>query len=199
MKALVFFVALSLMLASDGVAAEIEGKWGLGAGVFNTRVGEMTLIRGRSNRSAWLLDFQLRDDRQRVGGSGGFPIPVDQDRRQSFITGGPGLRSYTRADADLSPYWDVMLVAVYFRNRSQNGGGTSSFESLEGGARFNLGVEYFTPWKVSFAAHSTILSATWSSIVYRTDGGVLGSTRSTGESWDLLLGLSTALGARIYF
>jgi hypothetical protein len=44
--------------AGEASAVDIDGKWGIGAGVFGGG-GEVSLIRGRSERSAWLLELQL--------------------------------------------------------------------------------------------------------------------------------------------
>ena len=45
-------VCMLVLGASSAGAVDIQGKWGIGAGVFGGR-GEVSLIRGKSERSAW--------------------------------------------------------------------------------------------------------------------------------------------------
>ena len=52
MKTIGALCALMVLGAGSAGAVDIQGKWGIGAGVFGGR-GEVSLIRGKSERSAW--------------------------------------------------------------------------------------------------------------------------------------------------
>lgn len=55
MKSIGVACLMMVLGASSVDAVDIKGKLGIGAGLFG-RGGEVSLIRGKSERSAWLFD-----------------------------------------------------------------------------------------------------------------------------------------------
>jgi hypothetical protein len=187
-------VALLLLGASSAGAVDIQGKWGIGAGVFGGG-GEVSLIRGRSERSAWLLELQLSGDNSNRRSEFSDPAVAPSRSNQNFfaISGGPGLRRFTRPEAEFSPYYDLSLRGTYDRSHF------SVFENrtnVGAGARFSFGLEYFTRWHFSVAAHSSVANLGWrhSRMTYQ---GARAVDRSSGFSADVAL--RPALFVRAYF
>ena len=112
------FVVIGLMIlgASGAGAADIQGKWGIGAGLFGGG-GEVSLIRGRSERSAWLLEFRAEGsnaDSRLESGTPGVPTREGNSNSSRFA-GGPGLRRFTRPQAGVSP-WHVATSPPHGRS-----------------------------------------------------------------------------------
>jgi len=138
---------LLLAIAVPATAMDIGGKWGIGASLFNG-AGEASLIRGRSDHSAWLWNVYGSFQESRFG-------PNYADLLQ--ISSGPGYRVFTRPNRNLSPYVDASLQVTCERGRQ------GSLHSLAWGgvADAAFGVEWQTPWAFSMAAHSDMLSIAW--------------------------------------
>lgn len=193
-------MAVMLLGAAGAEAADIQGKWGIGAGVFNGR-GEASLIRGKSERSAWLFDVAItqRDETAQRGGLFG------QSSDQVLLDAGPGYRRFVRGTDALSPYWDVSLHGAYQRFHYNSGDSGSVLGSISetrtgagGEAAFSFGLEYFTPWHFSVAAHSRVASFTWlHTTLRRSDSS--GTLRASGHSEVATIGLAPAIYVRGYF
>src|SRR5690349_3695636 len=86
--------ALSLV-ARDAFATDVAGKWGLGAGFANDSA-ELSLIRGRSARTAWLFETRFTATTSTEKSSGlGLP-PGRLTRARVAAAAGPGLRRFLR-------------------------------------------------------------------------------------------------------
>jgi len=111
------------------------------------------LIRGKTERTAWILDLQFRqkyfeqksDTSSRPGWLG----------RDLNLDAGPRFRRFTRPQAKLSPYWDVYAHIV-----SNSTSSNPEEYHRDAGAAFGFagGVEYFTPWHFTLAAHTNVFS-----------------------------------------
>jgi len=190
-----FLVVLLLVLAGTAGAIDIKGKWGLGVGVgsgtSNLSVFETALIRGKTERTAWILDLSgnqyYQDDR--IDSTHQF----NSMRRAVAISAGPRVRRFTRPQANLSPYWDVSLHYNFQSDVGQTLGSYSS--GGEGGIAG--GVEYFTPWHFTLAAHTNIFSLSINRSWTRV-GGVK-SVVSHGWEERANLSISPQLHLRVYF
>jgi hypothetical protein len=161
-------VAACVMMASLGVtgagAADIEGRWGLGAGVVPGGL-KVSLFRGTSERSAWLFDVAIdQEDRSRDFQSSTFTSFEDQDTW--VVSVGPGYRRFLRPEAEFSPYWDVQVNGLYARShfhyRSSSPRTLSSTRTDAGVAgQFAFGLEYFFRQHLSVAAHGTVAEFAW--------------------------------------
>lgn len=185
--------ALTVLGVSFAGAADIESKWGIGAGVFKGGA-EVSLIRGRSERSAWLLDLSVsgRDDEFRFE-----PTPVLTSGANSIkFLAGPGFRRFTRASEEFSPYWDVRVRGSYGRSRLHSPTGTTETRTDAGAeAEFSFGLEYFTRRRFSIAAHTGLVRISWIHRATTTGSG----SRDAGDSEFASVGLSPAIFLRTYF
>jgi hypothetical protein len=202
MKTMVAVAVLMVMLvvASSAGAVDIKGKWGIGAGIID-RGGEVSLIRGRSERSAWLFDVGIsqQDLATRTDIT---PVPPPSPSRDNdntvSILAGPGYRRFVRPGGDLSPYWDLRLLGIFSRRHS-GGAGISDTQTQAGAeGRFSFGLEYFTPWHFSVAAHSSLVVVSWTHV---SDRGFspASESRGTGHFERASIGLSPAIFLRGYF
>lgn len=191
-------VCMMLLVGASGAgAADIKGKWGIGAGVFGGG-GEVSLIRGKSERSAWLFDVFSTQRYESAELEVIPPVPTsDQTRRSFSIVAGPGYRRFTRPTEEFSPYWDVRARATYGRTSTSSGVGDLRTDvGLRGD--LSIGLEYFTRWHFSVAAHTGIAQLGWVRSVTRQTGTVQ-ELKVTQNSETLSLGLSPALFIRGYF
>jgi hypothetical protein len=146
-------VVLLLALAGTSQATDIKGKWGLGlymGGLINSS-GEAYLIRGKTERTAWIFDFSMDQGYSDTRDTSGRMTDLFQNFNISM---GPRVRRYTRPQSKLSPYFDI-----YF---SAGGGRERHYSTIDRGVTFQTGLaggaEYFTPWHFSLAAHTGIFS-----------------------------------------
>ena len=194
-----------LVGAANAMAADIAGKWGIGAGVFGGG-GEITLIRGKSPQSAWLFDVTLSDRDDARSDETIPPATPTVSRNQNVLTMrlGPGYRRFV-STGDFTPYWDVRARLFYQRihfgeGLSDASPGVSDTETRIGPeAVFSFGLEYFTPWRFSVAVHSSVASVTWMSIDGKTINPPGPERRSSGSSTFASIGLSPVLFVRGYF
>jgi len=185
-----FLVVLLLTLAGTTQAIDIKGKWGLGVGLALTgSKSEGSLIRGKTERSAWILDMQLYhrylDDRADSSGR----ITSRESHTYGHI--GPRIRRYTRPQAKLSPYWDV-----YFHLKGEGESYTTwgrAYAGAEGG--IDAGAEYFTPWHFSLGAHTGIFNVG----IERSWAGSHGIITSRGWRENSNLSFYPSFQARVYF
>jgi hypothetical protein len=199
-------VAMAMMIgAANAMAADIEGKWGIGAGVFGGG-GEITLIRGKSPQSAWLFDVTLtdRDDNRTIEFTPPAGPSLSQNTNTLTMRVGPGYRRFI-STGDFTPYWDVRARLVYTRLHAGAGSddaspGLSDTETRIGPeAVFSFGLEYFTPWRFSVAVHSGVASVSWVSIDATRRNFALPEQRTSGSSTIASIGLSPVLFVRGYF
>ena len=199
MKAIIAVAVLALLGASSAGAVEIKDKWGIGAGVFG-RGGEISLIRGRSERSAWLFDVavSLRDDPVRIEYVPPQPFTATTTNSNSVsILAGPGFRRFTRAGDDFSPYWDIHMRGRF--DRQHRGGASSNTRTVAGAeGEFAFGLEYFTRWHFSVAAHSSLLTLSWAHLNDRQFAPGF-EYHSAGHSTGVSIGLSPVIYLRGYF
>jgi hypothetical protein len=192
-------LAMLMGLTTTAQAVEIEGKWGIGAGLGNNFT-DVTLMRGRSASSAWLFDLQLDQVEQSDKFHQEDPFfSNDATVNHNFwmIDAGPGLRHYTRATSDFSPYWDLFLHGIYEHDHAFVVGSRDvTIYGAELGA--SIGLEYFTRWHFSAAAHTDIVSAQW---LHRelSENDTFSSQTITGHVQTTSVGISPRLFARVYF
>lgn len=198
MKTLAVMCMLMLAGASGAGAVDIKGKWGIGAGVFGGG-GEASLIRGKSERSAWIFDVAINQRYEQASAEVSPPpaIPPGLSVDRSFsVAAGPGYRRFTRPSEDLTPYWDVRLRGRYAK-RSRDAG---DFRRTDTGidADLSIGLEYATPWRFSVAAHSGLARVSWVRSVDTRDL-FPGEVRTTYDSETFSIGIAPVLYVRAYF
>jgi len=172
----------------------IRGKWGIGAGLGNGST-EFTLIRGHSDRTAWLINTQFAY--QRLVQDEAAPPFTSGDQSITQLIIGPGIRRFLAPSSVLSPYLDLNASYLYQRNIQSSGG---SNEQTINGAAVGIagGAEYFTPWRFSVAIHSGFASFTW--LQARNEVRTpLGSSSARTRSSQVTAALRPVLFARVYF
>jgi len=180
-----FLVVLLFALAGASWAIDIKGKWGLGVGIGPSkwRLSEIeaSLIRGKTERTALILDLKA----DQTYSESKYPFQVARYANLSF---GPRIRRFTRPKERLSPYWDVYAHAVAFNSSPPLSGLYNRMAGVESGLAG--GVEYFTPWHFTLAAHTDLFTVEvdrlWS------PGFVMWTETAT-------LQVSPALQLRVYF
>ena len=200
MKTTIAIMGAMLLAASAAEAVDIQGKWGIGASVID-RGGEISLIRGHSERSAWLFDLRLSQQSlfaQTDPSSLPSLAPTTTSRDQITVSAGPGYRRYARAAEGFSPYWDTSAHAVYARLHDRRGPDAFTIRQLGAEGVVSFGLEYFTRWHFSVAAHSRLVSFAWTHDRSRQDRGT-GLIRSSGHTEQASIGLSPAIFVRGYF
>ena len=185
-----FLVVLLLALAGTSQAIDIKGKWGLGVGTgsFIGSSAEASLIRGKTERTAWILDMQFGQSYEFTRDTTAYYSYKQQSYNLEL---GPRFRRFTRPRADLSPYGDFYLhYQGIMSGTTLNGTTGVGFKSGLAG-----GVEYFTPWHFTLAAQTRILevSALWSWVEVNE------KITKRGISEQVKFGLQPGLQLRVYF
>jgi hypothetical protein len=197
MKTIGVVCMLMILGASGASAVDIKGKWGIGAGVFGGG-GEVSLIRGKSERSAWLFDVFASQKYVTTDVEQTPPVPRPTVTRRSFsVLAGPGYRRFTRPTGEFSPYWDVRARGSY--SRASNTSSSAEMRTDVGlRADLSIGLEYFTRWHFSVAAHSGLAQVVWNhTVVRQTLSGTEIKGVDNGET--VSVGLSPILFVRGYF
>jgi hypothetical protein len=191
-------VALSL-LARDAFATDVAGKWGLGAG-FGNNDAEVSVIRGRSARSAWVFDAQASLQAVKENGSSSDPLfrPGGDSGSTISLEAGPGLRLFTNPSGDFSPYWDVFVHGDYF-HRHDDRGGSIRLESYGADIGMAIGAEYFTKWHCSIAAHTDLFAARWEHVSQRQSIPLVVDISESGHTESFDFGVRPRLFLRAYF
>jgi len=191
-------VALSL-LARDAFATDVAGKWGLGAGFANNAT-DVSLIRGRSARSAWVFDAQVSLQSVTLHQSSVNPVFAPAGGRGSTIAleAGPGLRLFTNPDGDFSPYWDVFVHGDYFHEHDDANGSVRQ-ERYGADVGMAIGAEYFTKWHCSIAAHTGLLTVKWEHTSQKQNIPLLVDVSQDGHTESFDFGVSPRLFVRAYF
>jgi len=191
-------VALSL-LTRDAFATDVAGKWGLGAG-FGNNATEVSLIHGRSARSAWVFDAQFSAEDFTTHSTTSNPLFTGGDAGGSAIAleAGPGLRMFTNPDGDFSPYWDVFVHGDYFHEHDD---ANDSVRQERYGADIGMaiGAEYFTKWHCSIAAHTGLFTARWEHTSQKQNIPLLVDVSQDGHTESFDFGVSPRLFVRAYF
>ena len=200
-------VGLMLVLGASVAGAEdIKGKWGIGAALFNPGF-ESSLIRGHSNRTAWVFDVFLSgisDDRTDKATS---QLDVEHSTSTWAIGAGPALRRFFRPESDFSPYGDLFVFGNYQHRHDTAAAvgdplplqsSNSSNAGVSTGLRF--GLEYFTRWHCSIAAHTDILQLRWDRFNDETEQPGVPAQSSTHENvYRASFGIAPRLLVRAYF
>jgi hypothetical protein len=205
MKPWLAVVVLMMVQSGVGQAMDIKDKWGVGVrtGTFIGSDAEVSLIRGHSERTAWILDLAAGHSVQDldVDYKGQFLPPSGVMRSESghyFV--GPRLRSYTHPDGTFSPYWDLFLHWNDVTQHQRDDPNTRDFFSTGADLGLDLGAEYFTPWHFSVAAHTGVASVAYSYSHQRDNAGFGGQSREIkGSTWSASAGVSPVLHVRVYF
>jgi hypothetical protein len=191
--------------ATAAGAADIQGKWGLGAGVFGGGA-QVSLFRGKSERSAWLFDvaiFQqdLSQDRQ----SSFNPFHLIQGQEFWTLRVGPGYRRFLRPDARFSPYWDVGVMGLYSHTHTHSSlsqtpfGASFTMTSAGVAGQFAFGLEYFFRQHLSVAAHGSVVDVEWRHTSQSVFSSFFGTASSSGHVVDSSIGLSPVIFVRGYW
>ncbi|MBI1798482.1 MAG: hypothetical protein HYR73_02220 [Candidatus Eisenbacteria bacterium] len=199
MKKALSLLSLLLLCGSNAWAADIAGKWGLGAGIANFAT-DITVLHGRSEKSAWLFDLQLGQYESAAESHGTTPYLIDRSTNRNGwrIAGGPGLRHLTRPQSDFSPYWDLFLHGNYAHDHYFNDG--SNDEAAWGvDTGLAIGAEYFTKWHFSAAVHTRVASFSWEHRNSTRSYGLNESYESTGHNQGASVGVAPQLFVRVYF
>jgi hypothetical protein len=186
-----FLVVLLLALAGTAGAIDIKGKWGLGVGTgdFLGSGAEASLIRGKTERTAWILDLDLYQSYSELRTDSTGRI-FDRDA-ETRLTLGPRIRRYSRPQAKLSPYVDGFFHLRGSGSNNLYGGRYNAGGELG----FAGGAEYFTPWHFGLAAHTGILSVA----VERIWDGQRGQVIAHGWRVWSIIGISPRVQLRVYF
>jgi hypothetical protein len=187
------------LLTRDAFATDVAGKWGLGAG-FGNNATDISLIHGRSARSAWIFDAQVSLQSVTLHQSSVNPVFAPAGGRGSTIAleAGPGLRLFTNPDGDFSPYWDVFVHGDYFHEHDDLDGSIRQ-ERYGADVGMAIGAEYFTKWHCSIAAHTGLFSASWQHVSLKQSLPLLGDIDQDGHTESFDFGVSPRLFVRAYF
>ena len=200
-RAIVVLVAM-LLGAPNAAATDINDKWGIGASVFNSSV-ETTLIRGVSDRTAWVLGLTFRGSNADRTTQVSCPIceipPEEGNANLVQIDAGPALRRFTRPASEFSPYGDLFVSFGYGRSRNGTGGSSLTDERVGAGAGLAFGLEYFTRWHFSLAAHTDVLTAHWDRSTFRFVGSLGAVNHTTIDRFVAQASLAPRLVLRAYF
>jgi len=209
-----FLMTLAVFPMAIGVSegTEIRGKWGIGVSVGDliSSRAETSLLRGVSERTAWLADLyisQSKDNLDRTETLVAAPIDTTIHLTHRFdgftVTAGPRFRRFTNPTGPFSPYLDLYAHFVGSSNHGSDPGASFSDRQLGGEGGAGLGVEYFlTRWPVSVAAHSDlarfrVLRHTRKNSYTTQSSSEVVEDSGTAVSGTLLL--SPALQIRVYF
>ncbi len=187
-----------LCLATPAPATPLEGAWGVGVRLFDYG-GEVSLLRGVTDRTALLFDVSADQHEYDVSADDPADSPYGHLSTTIDLNAGPRLRRFTRPEEDFTPYWDVFAHGTWARARSRYpGSGLDTEDSwgVEGG--FAFGLEYFTRWHCSLAAHSELLTVSWRHLRSTVDRSST-SIVTTGHDQSASLGLNPSLVLRVYF
>ena len=194
MKTMVAVVVLMVLGASSAAAGDIQGKWGIGAGVIG-HTGEVSLIHGHSARSAWVFDVAVSG--HDVNSRRTFVVPVpfpptsSGNRNDFSILAGPGYRRFTRPAEEFSPYWDIHLRGSYAHEHSSGSGNGKTYGA---NGEFAFGLEYFTHWHFSVAAHTSLVTLAWSHLSEHSS-----FAEGTDNTASASIGISPSIFVRGYF
>jgi len=197
--------------AGTSGATEIDGRWGLGVGVGSifSSSPEASILRGISDRTAWIFDVsadQSRDNRGFTNKNSNPDTTIAGTSKSENITiiVGPRLRRFTRPASSFSPYCDVYahFLDSYFLQRSPYQSQTR--RQVGGEAGFAIGVEYFsTRWPFAVAAHTNVARVTVSHVSdeygYKLYSGSSVSSLSSGTAFSSVIAFSPSLQVRVYF
>jgi hypothetical protein len=201
MKTTMAMVACMVLGATSAGATEIAGKWGIGAAVFGGG-GELSLIRGHSARSAWLFDVFISQRSDELKAESILPSSptVTQDLGALTFVAGPGFRRFSRPSEAFSPYWDIRVRGSYARSRGETPSTQDIDTRTDSGVQgeFSFGLEYFTSWHFSVAAHTGLARAAF---VHSTQEQATPTfnVRFTDDTVSSSIGLSPVLYVRAYF
>lgn len=194
---IVVLCGVALILAGEAGASDIKGKWGIGAGLFNN-YGEVSLIQGHSERTAYVFDLSFggRSSNYLLGEGGPVPSQTEGNSNDWRVNAGPRLRRFTRPSSEFSPYWDVYLATNY--GRAHSSGGQRNISTFGVSTGLGFGLEYFTRWHCSAAAHTDVLRIGWTRYHSRSGAAPYVSEYDARDG-SASFGISPTLFVRAYF
>jgi hypothetical protein len=151
-----FIVSIAVLAISVAVceAGEIDGKWGLGVGIFGKSSGTLiSLSRGVSNRTALLGSFSLRYE----DGDSEFEenLIIEKSSQWSATVSIDGeWRRYIRSENTISPYIGLGPNAKFSKSKDSY---TKDQIQWNTGVTFTLGAEYFVNEFFSLSTHLPFL------------------------------------------
>ena len=200
----------ALLSVGTSWATEIDGKWGLGINVGSlfSSGAEASIVRGFSNRTAWILDVSASQYRDKRDLTANFRNPDTTITGISKFEGiniilGPRLRKFTRPESSFSPYWDTYAHFVDSYSLQSYPDQSYGHRQVGGEIGFAMGVEYFsTRWPFSVGAHTNVARLTVSRVSdnssYSSPYAAL-SQVSSGTAFSSVIAFSPSLQVRVYF
>ena len=192
MKRIIISIVIFLLSIAIGEAGEIDGKWGLGVGIYGHFTSpNISVMRGISNRTALLGSVSLGFSRSAYR-SERDSTEVIEDTRWHTSAGISGeWRRYTRAGKTISPYFGLGPSFGYSISESSR----SDRTSWQTGFGFSFGAEYFVNEHLTLSTHLPVLRYT-----FRKDRSKHGSdTEYRDTSHQVSFALNPSLVVRLYF
>jgi hypothetical protein len=209
---LVLLALAAILSVRASWATGIDGKWGLGVGVGSivSSTAEASILRGISDRTAWIFDVSANQSRDNRGFTDknfnpDTTIAGTSKSESMTIIVGPRLRRFTRPESSFSPYCDAYAHFLDRYTLQTSPGQSQSGRQVGGEAGFAIGVEYFsTRWPFSVAAHTNVAKVTVSHVsnessyssIYSGSGT---SQVSSGTAFSSVIAFSPSLQVRVYF
>jgi len=184
------------LFAVPAHAMDFKGaSWGIGAPILFSDGTEIALMKIRSNSSAWGLDISYFQNQTKADPFSGSP-GTNQLNNNSQLQLGPRLRHYTRAEGSFSPYYDIFAEYVQTVGQSTNGTSTNDTHGSGVQAGVSLGAEYLSPWHMSVAVHTNLLTTRYEKLKNHTNTP-LGDRDLT--QWSNAIGIQPFVFIRAYF
>jgi hypothetical protein len=184
------------LLAAPSYAIDFKGaSWGIGAPILFSDGTEIALMKIRSSSSAWGLDISYFQNQTRSEDFSGLPGTY-QLNNSSTLALGPRLRHYMGEGASFAPYYDIFVDFVQTTQQSTNGTNTNDTHGtgVQGGV--SLGAEYLSPWHMSVAVHTNLLSSRYVKEKNHTNAAI-GDRDQT--QWSNVIGIQPFVFIRAYF
>jgi len=174
-----FALFLLALGATPALAMDLQGKWGLGvgAGGLVSASSDVTVFRGRSATSGWLIDLEIRGSNatghENVSPDTSLTQEAHQNTNDLSVRVGPGIRHFLVASGPFSPYLDFGALVEYSRSHDYADiPGVFQRDDAYGwgfGLNAAVGAEYLTPWHFSLAAHTQVGQVMWTLAHYSTE------------------------------
>jgi hypothetical protein len=194
-----FIVSIIVLAISVAIseAQEIDGKWGLGAGIYGR--SDVSILRGVSHRTALLGSISLRFEKDDGEQKDSYNGDWDTYRSYTSIDIVTEWRRYIRAEEKISPYFGLgPLFNLSHREDSYDNDRLHKRNYWNAGVGFTLGTEYFVNEYLSISTHLPFLRY----LVTRDEHEDRYNTNfNESKYWghEVSFYLNPSLGVRLYF